>query len=82
MEVLAFSVCILMTVVGFFFAVNYKEISNRRIIKKRLKYLEVGEKIIAQSEYCEYIGYVIKYYCKGNFNHNIYPNYIEIIREE
>lgn len=85
METLAFFVCILMTVVAFFFAVNYKEISNKRIIKKSLRNLEVGESIIILPEYCTYSWYIIKTYCKGKkikYDATPYSFYITITREK
>lgn len=50
--------------ISFFVTLNYRDISNKRYIRKRLKNLKVGESIIIPTEYHLYADYLIT---KGKF---------------
>lgn len=45
--------------ISFFVTLNYRDISNKRYIRKRLKNLKVGESIIIPTEYHLYADYLI-----------------------
>lgn len=45
--------------ISFFVTLNYRDISNKRYIRKRLKNLKVGESIIIPTEYLLYADYLI-----------------------
>lgn len=45
--------------ISFFVTLNYRDISNKRYIRKRLKNLKVGESIIIPTEYQIYADYLI-----------------------
>lgn len=45
--------------ISFFVTLNYRDISNKRYIRKRLKNLKVGESIIIPTEYYLYADYLI-----------------------
>ena len=45
--------------ISFFETLNYRDISNKRYIRKRLKNLKVGESIIIPTEYHLYADYLI-----------------------
>ena len=45
--------------ISFFVTLNYRDISNNRYIRKRLKNLKVGESIIIPTEYHLYADYLI-----------------------
>ncbi len=49
--------------ISFFVTLNYRDISNRIYIRKRLKRIEVGKSIIIPTEYYLYADYLIT---KGN----------------
>ena len=45
--------------ISFFVTLNYRDISNKRLRRKRLKNLKVGESIIIPTEYHLYADYLI-----------------------
>lgn len=45
--------------ISFFVTLNYRDVSNKRYIRKRLKNLKVGESIIIPTEYHLYADYLI-----------------------
>lgn len=45
--------------ISFFVTLNYRDISNKRYIRERLKRLEVGKSIIIPTEYYLYADYLI-----------------------
>ena len=45
--------------ISFFVTLNYRDISNKRYIRKRLKNLKVGESIIIPTDYHLYADYLI-----------------------
>lgn len=45
--------------ISFFVTLNYRDLSNRMYVRKRLKNLKVGESIIIPTEYHLYADYLI-----------------------
>lgn len=45
--------------ISFFVTLNYRDLSNRIYVRKRLKRLKVGESIIIPTEYHLYADYLI-----------------------
>lgn len=50
---------VILFAISFFVTLNYRDISNKRYIRKRLKNLKVGESIIIPTEYHLYADYLI-----------------------
>lgn len=47
-------------VISSFVTINYRDLSNKMYVRKRLKNLKVGESIIIPTEYYLYADYFIK----------------------
>lgn len=59
MEVMGFLLIILFTLLSLFITINYRDLSNKMYVRKRLKRIEVGKSIIIPTEYYLYADYLI-----------------------